>query len=356
MDALLNQILAKTERIKTRYEEIGELISAPEIIADNKLYRKLALEHVGLEETVFKHDKLKKYLGELKKCEKDLSLTDNVELKELLTEEIKAINIRINKLVEEIKLLLLPKDDKDNRNAVLEIKAENSVAGAFFAHKLLKMYQMYAQNNSFEFNVTDFSYSELGGLKFAVVDIAGGGAYAKLRYESGLHKAVGIEEGRAKTGSYATVSVLPEIEDIEVEIKEKDIRMDVFHSGGAGGQNVNKVETAVRITHFPTSITVTCQDERSQLKNKERAIKILRSKLFDYYKKERDENYNKIKKSLLKNNKKDSLRIYNFLQNTVTDNRVNLTLSLGSVLDGMIDNIIDAVIIKEKDKLLAKTL
>ena len=255
--------------------------------------------------------------------------------------------------------MLIPTDKNDERSCILEIRAgAGGEEAALFAAELCRMYQNYCAAHRLRVEAADVNSTELGGVKEAVYNVSGKGAYKLLKYESGVHRVQRVPEtetqGRIHT-STATVAVLPEAEDVEVEINDKDIRIDIFHSGGAGGQNVNKVASAVRITHFPTGIVVTCQDERSQLKNKERAFKVLRSRLYDYYngrsERERTEN----RRSLVgTGDRSERIRTYNFPQSRVTDHRIGLSqYNLDSFIMGDIDSMVEALALADREAMLA---
>ena len=279
-------------------------------------------------------------------------------MKALFESEIKELKEKIEKEIEEIKILLLPKDENDDSNAILEIRAAaGGEESALFGAELLRMYTHFADKNRWKTEILDVNETELGGIKECTVLFRGKGAYSKLKYESGVHRVQRVPEtesgGRIHT-STATVAVLPEIEDIDFEILDTDLKIDTYRSGGAGGQHVNKTESAIRITHLPTGIVVTCQDERSQLKNKEKAMNILKSKLYDYYREQRDSEYEQNRKSQVgRGNRNERIRTYNYPQGRVTDHRTNLSsYDLEGVLNGNIEEFIDAMIIKERTEML----
>ena len=255
--------------------------------------------------------------------------------------------------------MLLTKDENDESNAILEIRsAAGGEESVLFGLELLRMYTHFADKNRWKTEILDINETELGGIKECTVLFRGKGAYSKLKYESGVHRVQRVPEtesqGRVHT-STATVAVLPEIEDIDFEILDSDLKIDTYRSGGAGGQHVNKTESAIRITHLPTGIVVTCQDERTQNKNKEKAMNILKSKLYDYYREQRDSEYEQNRKSQVgRGNRNERIRTYNYPQGRVTDHRTNLSsYDLEGVLNGNIEEFIDAMIIKERTELLA---
>lgn len=350
--------LEKTKKSKERYDELTELVMKPEIIADNKGWKKLVKERSSLEDIAKAYTSLLSLSQDLENCENDLKNEKDSEMKALFESEIKELKEKIEKEIEEIKILLLPKDENDDSNAILEIRAAaGGEESALFGAELLRMYTHFADKNRWKTEILDVNETELGGIKECTVLFRGKGAYSKLKYESGVHRVQRVPEtesgGRIHT-STATVAVLPEIEDIDFEILDTDLKIDTYRSGGAGGQHVNKTESAIRITHLPTGIVVTCQDERSQLKNKEKAMNILKSKLYDYYREQRDSEYEQNRKSQVgRGNRNERIRTYNYPQGRVTDHRTNLSsYDLEGVLNGNIEEFIDAMIIKERTEML----
>lgn len=350
--------LEKTKKSKERYDELTELVMKPEIIADNKGWKKLVKERSSLEDIATAYTSLLSLSQNLENCENDLKNEKDNEMKALFEVEIKELKEKIEKQVEDIKILLLPKDENDDSNAILEIRAAaGGEESALFGAELLRMYTHFADKNRWKTEILDINETELGGIKECTVLFRGKGAYSKLKYESGVHRVQRVPEtesgGRIHT-STATVAVLPEIEDIDFEILDTDLKIDTYRSGGAGGQHVNKTESAIRITHLPTGIVVTCQDERSQLKNKEKAMNILKSKLYDYYREQRDSEYEQNRKSQVgRGNRNERIRTYNYPQGRVTDHRTNLSsYDLEGVLNGNIEEFIDAMILKERAEML----
>ena len=352
-------MLKRLDDILKRYQYLSAQLADPETIADMGAWQKYSKEQADLK------DAAEKYLEYLS-CEKEMKeafagaeTEEDAEMRRLFSDEGYACKERLGKLEEELKILLLPKDKNDERSCILEIRAgAGGEEAALFAAELCRMYQNYCAAHRLKTEALDVSETELGGVKEAVYNVSGKGAYKRLKYESGVHRVQRVPEtetqGRIHT-STATVAVLPEAEDVEVEINDKDIRIDIFHSGGAGGQNVNKVASAVRITHFPTGIVVTCQDERSQLKNKERAFKVLRSRLYDYYNgrsaKERTEN----RRSLVgTGDRSERIRTYNFPQSRVTDHRIGVSqYNLDAFIMGDIDSMVEALTLADREALLA---
>lgn len=352
-------LLAKTEKSKVRFDELTDLISRPEIIADNREWKKLVKERNSLEGIAEAHVELAKLVENMDSCQKDFEQEKDAEMKQLFESEIENLKEKINNKIDDMKILLLPKDENDDSNAIVEIRsAAGGEESALFCLELCRMYSHYAEKKRWKVEYIDMSETEIGGIKEATIMIKGKGAYSRMKYESGVHRVQRVPEtesqGRIHT-STATVAVLPEVEDIDIEILDKDLRIDVFHSGGAGGQNVNKVETAIRITYLPLNLVVTCQDERSQLKNKEKAMNILKSKLYDYYEEQRNNEYDQNRKSQVgRGNRNERIRTYNYPQGRVTDHRTNLSsYDLEGVLNGDLDQFIDAMILKERTEMLA---
>ena len=340
-------MIEKTINIKKRFDELTDLISKPEIIADQKEWKKLVKERASLEDLANAHDELVKLQKELSEAEETLKAETDEEMIDLFKEEVKDCKQKIDELEEKIKILLLPKDENDDSNVIIEIRpGVGGEESALFGAVLMKMYMRYAERKKWKVEIADYSETEMGGVKECSFIISGKGAYSKLKYESGVHRVQRVPEtesqGRVHT-STATVAVLPEVEDVDFEILDKDIRIDTYRSSGAGGQHVNKTDSAIRITHMPTGIVVACQDERSQIKNRERAFQILKSKLYDYYKSQRDKEYSENRKSQVGNAERcERIRTYNYPQGRITDHRINYTIySLDDFLDGNIDEMIE---------------
>lgn len=354
MEEQAKEILEKTAKTKDRYEELNKLVSDPDIIADNRQWKKLVKERSAIEDIALSHDRLQKLYDELEDCKKQHDSETDHELKEMFYEEITRLRGEIEKLVEEIKVLLLPKDENDDNNAIIEIRqAAGGEESALFCSVLFRMYSMYADKKHWKVEVMDLNGTELGGIKEITFIVKGKGAYSHFKYESGVHRVQRVPEtesqGRIHT-STSTVAVLPEVEDVEFDIDEKDLKIDTYRSSGAGGQHVNKTESAIRITHLPTGIIVACQDERSQIKNRERAMSILKSKLYDLYKGQQEEELKKERRSQVgTGDRSERVRTYNYPQGRVTDHRVNLTsYNLEGVLNGDIDQFIEALAIKDR--------
>ncbi|MBQ9728548.1 MAG: peptide chain release factor 1 [Clostridia bacterium] len=354
-------MLKKLDDIKNRYEFLSEQLADSAVLADMSVWQKYSKEQSELKETVEKYEE---YLAAKREMTDafDLAETESDgEMKKMLLDEGYACKERLAGLEEELKILLLPKDKNDERSCILEVRAgTGGEEAALFAAELCRMYQNYCSAHKLRMEEMDVNATELGGVKEAIYNVIGAGAYKYLKYESGVHRVQRVPatetQGRIHT-SAATVAVLPEAEEVEVEIHDKDIRIDIFHSGGAGDQNVNKVASAVRITHFPTGIVVTCQDERSQLKNKERAFKVLRSRIYDFYNgqnaKEREEN----RRSMVgTGDRSERIRTYNFPQSRVTDHRIGLSqYNLDAFMMGDIDSMVQALAIADREALLASS-
>ena len=349
----------KLKSVKEKYEALGAQIIQPEVIADNKEWTRLVKEHSSLEPIVSAYDRLVKTQSDIDGALEMLKNEREPEMLELAKEELEEKKAELEKVTEELKILLLPTDPNDEKNVIVEIRGGAGGEEAnLFAAELVRMYKMWAAAHRMKVEDIDVNETELGGIKEAVFQISGESVYRVLKYESGAHRVQRVPEtesqGRVHT-STATVAVLPEAEDVEVEIKEEDIRVDVYRSSGAGGQKVNKTETAIRITHFPTGIVVTCQDERSQLKNKDKAFKVLRSRLYDHYATQNRSAYDEHRKSLVgTGDRSERIRTYNFPQGRVTDHRIGLSVyNLNEFIMGDIEDMIEALTIAEREARLA---
>lgn len=356
-------MLNKIRFLKEKFLEVEKEMMKPEIIADNKKYAELCKEYNELEPISLAYDD---YAQVLSTIESDTELleteTDN-ELRSMLNTEIEESKKRIEELDEHIKILLLPKDDNDDRNVILEIRSgAGGEEASLFGGVLLRMYTMYAESKHWKVETLSISETELGGIKEASIRINGKGAYSKFKYESGVHRVQRVPEtessGRIHT-STSTVAVLPEHEEVDVEINEKDLQIDVYRSGGAGGQHVNTTDSAVRITHIPTGIVVACQDERSQLKNREKAMSIMRSKLYDHFQMQLDEEYAQNRRNQVgTGDRSERIRTYNYPQSRLTDHRINYTsYNLEGFLNGDLDDLISNLsVVEQKEKLERITL
>lgn len=354
-----NDILTKTQKAKDRFVELTDLVLRPEILADNRQYKKLAKERAGLEELAAAHDQLQELMKNYEACQADYENETDGELRNMFYDEIGSLKKQIEEKAEELKILLLPKDENDDNNVIIELRAAaGGEESALFCSVLMRMYTYYAESRRWKVEVIDVSETELGGIKEATFMVKGKGAYSRLKFESGVHRVQRVPEtesqGRIHT-STSTVAVLPEIEDLDIEINESDLHIDTYRSSGAGGQHVNKTESAIRITHIPTGIIVACQDERSQIKNRERAMSILKSKIYDFYKQQRDDEYKENRKSQVgTGDRSERVRTYNYPQGRVTDHRVNVTsYNIEGVLNGDLDQFIEALIVKDRAERLA---
>lgn len=345
----------KLDGILERYEKLNELLLDPAVISNIDEYKKYAKELSGLEETVEKYKELKRYREEKELAEQSYELESDLDMKDLLYEEVKELKGKIETAEAELKILLIPKDPDDDKNVIVEIRAgAGGEEAALFAYELYRMYVNYADKKRWKSEEIDSNPTELGGIKEVTFSISGKDVYAKMKYESGVHRVQRVPEtesqGRIQT-STATVAVLPEVEDVEVKIDEKDLKVDTYRSSGAGGQHVNKTESCIRMTHLPTGIVVTCQDERSQIKNREKALKVLKSRLYDYYNSEYRKEYDENRKSQIgTGDRSERIRTYNFPQGRVTDHRIGFTLySLENFLNGDIEEMSEALAIADRE-------
>ena len=345
----------KLENILKRYEKLGETLAAPDATADMAEYKKLTKEYSDLQETAEKYMEYKKILDEKSAAEESLNGETDPEMKELLVQEVKELKQKSEEALAELKILLIPKDPDDDKNVIVEIRAgAGGEEAALFAYELYRMYVNYADKHRWKSEEIDSNETELGGIKEVTFSISGKGVYAKMKYESGVHRVQRVPEtesqGRIQT-STATVAVLPEVEDVEIKIDEKDLKIDTYRSSGAGGQHVNKTESCIRMTHLPTGIVVTCQDERSQIKNREKALHVMKTRLYDYYNSQYRKEYDENRKSQIgTGDRSERIRTYNFPQGRVTDHRIGLTLySLENFLNGDIDEMTEALAIADRE-------
>ena len=352
-------IITRLKDIYDKYTALSQKLSDSAVIADTAEWSKLAKEQAELSEPAQKYTEYMTVARRAEQAEGELKTETDPEMRKLLADEAHSCRAQLEELKEDIKIILLPKDKNDERNCIMEIRAgAGGEEAALFAYELYRMYVNYCERHRFRIEEVDKNETELGGIPEVVLNLSGKGAYSRLTFESGVHRVQRVPEtesqGRIHT-STVTVAVLPEAEDVDVEIRDEDIRVDVYRSSGAGGQKVNKTETAIRITHFPTGIVVTCQDERSQLKNKDKAFKVLRSRLYDYYSGLSQSQQDKQRKSLVgRGDRSERIRTYNFPQGRVTDHRIGLSLySLDGFIMGDIDEMIDALAVAERENALA---
>lgn len=350
----------KLSLIEERYEELSQKVSDPDVIADSQNFAKLCKEQSDIAPIVEKYREYKQAKDTIREGEEILADADmDKEMKELAEEEIKISKEKIESLSQELKILLLPKDPNDDKSVIVEIRGgAGGDEAALFAGDLFRMFTMYAESNRWKTEILSSNPTDIGGYKEISFSIEGQGAYSKLKFESGVHRVQRIpstESGGRIHTSTVTVAVLPEVEEVEVNIDANDLRIDVFRAGGPGGQCVNTTDSAVRITHIPTGLVVSCQDEKSQHKNKDKAMKILRSRLYDLVQQEQHDKIASERKSQVgTGDRSERIRTYNFPQGRVTDHRIGLTLhKLDAILNGDMEELISALITTHQSELLA---
>ena len=346
----------KLELLIEKFEELERKIIDPEIMKDMNVWQKLAKEHGDMKPIIEKYKEYSKHKKELEENKEMLREGLDEDMKELVKEEISMLEESIESEEQELKILLLPKDPNDDKNVFMEVRAGTGGDEAgLFAEDLLRMYRMFADKQRWKTEIMSISEQGVGGIKEVVFLVKGQGAYSKLKYESGVHRVQRVpateSSGRIHT-SAATVAVLPEVEDVDVVINQNDLRIDVYRASGNGGQCVNTTDSAVWITHIPTGLVVTCQDEKSQLKNKDKAMKILKSRLYEKYQEEQNKDIADARKSQIgSGDRSERIRTYNFPQGRVTDHRINMTIyQLDSFLNGDISDMIDALITSDQAK------
>jgi peptide chain release factor 1 len=349
-------MIERLENIQKKYNELNELLMSDEVIRDIKKATSLSKEKVSLEDTVNAYEK---YKGILKQIEDARSLIHDEELGEVARDELNELEEEKTKLEEQIEILLIPKDENDSKNVIMEIRgAAGGSEANIFAGDLYEMYNRYAMNMGYKIEVIDSTPGEAGGFSQIEFIVKGEGAYSKLKYESGAHRVQRVpateSQGRIHT-STATVVVLPEQENVDIEIKETDIKVDVYRSTGAGGQGVNTTDSAVRMTHIPTGIVVTCQNERSQIKNREKALQVLKNKIYEETIRQQEEKAGAERRSKIgTGDRSEKIRTYNYPQNRVTDHRINLTvMQLDRIMIGKLDEIIEPLITEDLKRKLA---
>jgi peptide chain release factor 1 len=345
------EVLAKLEELNRRYEELDHELAQPEIVSDLVSLKKFSKEQSELSNIISAYKKLSGVIHEISELEQIVSDGEDSELVGMAREDLVGLTERQAQLESEIKLLLVPRDPNDDRNIFLEIRAgTGGEEAALFAADLFRAYCRYAESRKWKVEMMSVSNSGSGGIKEVIALIHGHGAFSRLKYERGVHRVQRVplteSQGRIHT-SAVTVAVLPEADDVEVNIDPKDLKIDVYRSSGPGGQSVNTTDSAVRVTHLPTNIVVTCQDEKSQHKNKAKAIKILQARLLDKMEEERDSEISKERKNQVgSGDRSERIRTYNFPQNRVSDHRVGLTLyRLEEIMEGKLDDLIDPLII-----------
>ena len=353
-----DKLLERLQKTKARALELGEELSKGEVVSNQEMFKKYSKGLSDLTPIVEVFDKYSEHKRNYDDCIKQQSSETDPDMKEMISEEIDTLLEEMDKDIEEIRIALIPKDPNEDSNVIIEFRA--GVGGeeaALFATELRDMYKHYADKNRWKMEEVSSNMTELGGIKEAVYTISGHGAYGKLKFESGVHRVQRVPEtesqGRVHT-SAATVAVLPEVEDIQVDIKPEDVKIDTYRSSGAGGQHVNKTESAIRMTHIPTGIVVECQDERSQMKNREKAWSILRSRVYDMIQTQNDKEYAENRRNQIgSGDRSERIRTYNFPQGRVTDHRIGLTLySLDRFMLGDLDEMIQGLQIALQNKLL----
>ncbi|AYE58240.1 peptide chain release factor 1 [Lactiplantibacillus plantarum] len=350
----MDKFFDKLQAVADRYEELGELLSDPEVISDSQRFMKLSKEMGNIRETVEKYNHYKEVTSQIEENDELLHEKLDDEMNAMVKDDLKNLNAEKDQLEHEITLLMLPKDPNDDKNVIMEIHgAAGGDEASLFAADLFNMYSKYAERQGWQVEVADRNETEVGGFKEIVLIISGDKVYSKLKYESGAHRVqrVPVTEsaGRVHT-STATVGIMPEAQDVDIDIDQKDIRTDVFRSSGAGGQHINKTSSAVRMTHLPTGIVVSMQDQRSQQQNRAKAMEILRARVYDYYQSREQNEYDAERKSAVgTGDRSERIRTYNFPQNRVTDHRIGLTLNkLDRVMNGELDEVIDALVLADQ--------
>jgi len=352
----------RLKKVDKRYREIEEEIARPEVATDHTQLQKLAKERAGIEDVV---DMYRDYEATSKSLEETESMLDDSlddDMREMVKQEIVTLQEKLSEIEEDLKVALLPKDENDEKDIIMEIRAgAGGDEAGLFAADLFRMYSRYAQENGWNVEIINANESGIGGFKEVVFEVKGKDVFSRLKYERGVHRVQRVpvteSSGRIHT-STATVAVLPEADEVDVDISSDDLRIDIFHSGGAGGQNVNKVATAVRITHIPTGIVTVCQDERSQLRNKNKAMAVLRARLLDIEKTKQEEEMGQERRSQLgTGDRSEKIRTYNFPQDRVTDHRIGLSLhNIEGILEGNLDELIDALATDDRARMLQEQL
>lgn len=350
----MNDVLDRLQAVENRYEKLNELLSDPEVISDTNKLREYSKEQSDIQETVEVYREYKDVREQLKDAKAMLEEKLDAEMRDMVKEEVSELESQEKTLSERLKILLVPADPNDDKNVIVEVRgAAGGDEAALFAGDLYRMYSRYAEVQGWKTEIIEASYTELGGYKEIIFMINGKGAFAKLKFENGAHRVQRVPEtesgGRIHT-STATVAVLPEAEEVEIDIHEKDVRVDTFASSGPGGQSVNTTMSAVRLTHLPTGVVVSCQDEKSQIKNKEKAMKVLRARVYDKFRQEAQAEYDQNRKQAVgTGDRSERIRTYNFPQNRVTDHRIGLTIQkLDQILQGKLDDFINALVMEDQ--------
>ncbi|HDX9577500.1 TPA: peptide chain release factor 1 [Bacillus pseudomycoides] len=347
-------MLDRLQAVEDRYEKLNEFLSDLEVISDPNKLREYSKEQSDMQETVAVYREYKDVREQLRDAKAMLEEKLDADMREMVKEEVSELEGQEKELAERLKILLVPKDPNDDKNVIVEVRgAAGGDEAALFAGDLYRMYSRYAEVQGWKTEIIEASYTELGGYKEIIFMINGKGAFAKLKFENGAHRVQRVPEtesgGRIHT-STATVAVLPEAEEVEVDIHEKDVRVDTFASSGPGGQSVNTTMSAVRLTHLPTGVVVSCQDEKSQIKNKEKAMKVLRARVYDKFRQEAQAEYDQNRKQAVgTGDRSERIRTYNFPQNRVTDHRIGLTIQkLDQILQGKLDDFINALVMEDQ--------
>jgi peptide chain release factor 1 len=351
-------VLDRLQSVEDRYEKLNQLLMDPDIISDSNKLREYSKEQSDLQETVEVYREYKEVREQISDTKSMLEEKLDADMREMAKEELAELEARLEDLVARLKILLVPKDPNDDKNVIMEIRgAAGGEEAALFAANLYRMYSKFAEVQGWKTEVMEASHTGTGGYKEIIFMINGKGAYSKLKFENGAHRVQRVPEtesgGRIHT-STATVAVLPEAEEVEVEIHDKDVRVDTFTSSGPGGQSVNTTMSAVRLTHLPTGTVVSCQDEKSQIKNKEKAMKVLRARVYDKFQREAQAEYDQTRKLAVgTGDRSERIRTYNFPQNRVTDHRIGLTIQkLDQILEGKLDEIVETLIIEDQSSRL----
>lgn len=354
-------ILSRLEGVANRFEEVGQLITDPDIISDMKRYVKLNKEYKQLEPLVDTYRKYKDLLSNIENAKLMIAEEKDEEMRDMAKMELEEMTSQRVPMEEEIKILLIPGDPEDDKDAIVEIRAgTGGDEASIFAGDLWRMYMKFAETKKWKVSTTSFTEGTVGGYKEIIMSVSGNGVYGVMKYESGVHRVQRVPQtetqGRVHT-SAATVAVLPEADDFEIEVKPEDVRKDTYCSSGPGGQSVNTTYSAIRLTHIPTGIVVTCQDEKSQLKNLDKAMKELKTRLYNLeYQKHMDEISNKRKTMVSSGDRSAKIRTYNYPQGRMTDHRINLTMyNLGPIMDGDIGEIIDKLQMAENTERLKES-
>lgn len=356
-----NTMIKKLEELKNKYDKLSAALSDHNLLSHMEEWKHTAKEHSRLEPIINKYLEYTKVLAANDEAHEILSQGGDPELKELAQMQYDEAQEELERLEEELKIMLLPTDKNDDKDVIVEIRAgAGGEEAGLFGAELMRMYKMYAAIQRWKIEDITMNITEKGGVKEAVFSLSGNSVYSKMKFESGVHRVQRVPEtetqGRVHT-STVTVAVLPEAEDVVVDMNEKDLKIDTYRSGGAGGQHVNKTESAIRITHLPTGMVVTCEDERSQGKNKEKAMKVLKSRLYDYYQTQADAEYAMTRRGQVgTGDRSERIRTYNFPQGRVSDHRIGLTLyDLENFMNGVIDNMIDQLRIADQTRKLQQS-